>query len=111
MKKEILSAVASFNEFTKEARTNERVNDMYLLANNVYNFYKVIEWLENALTKKVKRGLFPEVEYLTQCSTLKQLTGQIYKECGFYLSANEKKDFRRLVALDILEAVAVSLDD
>ena len=40
---------------------------------NSRDIYALTEWLQNALLKKVNRGLTPSVEYLANCSTMKKI--------------------------------------
>lgn len=40
---------------------------------NSCDIYALTEWLQNALLKKVNRGLTPSVEYLANCSTMKKI--------------------------------------
>lgn len=44
---------------------------IYIL--NSRDIYAITEWLQNALLKKVNRGLTPSVEYLANCSTMKKI--------------------------------------
>lgn len=40
---------------------------------NSRDIYALTEWLQNTLLKKVNRGLTPSVEYLANCSTMKEI--------------------------------------
>ena len=46
---------------------------------NSRDIYALTEWLQNALLKKVNRGLTPSVEYLANCSTMKRSFGWLQK--------------------------------
>ena len=43
-------------------------NLLIIYIRNSRDIYALTEWLQNALLKKVNRGLTPSVEYLANCS-------------------------------------------
>lgn len=47
-------------------------NLLIIYIRNSRDIYALTEWLQNALLKKVNRGLTPSVEYLANCSTMKK---------------------------------------
>lgn len=48
-------------------------NLLIIYIRNSRDIYALTEWLQNALLKKVNRGLTPSVEYLANCSTMKRI--------------------------------------
>ncbi|UBU95440.1 MAG: hypothetical protein [Bacteroides phage LoVEphage] len=48
-------------------------NLLIIYNRNSRDIYALTEWLQNALLKKVNRGLTPSVEYLANCSTMKKI--------------------------------------
>lgn len=48
-------------------------NLLIIYIRNSRDIYALTEWLQNALLKKVNRGLTPSVEYLANCSTMKKI--------------------------------------
>lgn len=48
-------------------------NLLIIYIRNSRDIYALTEWLQNALLKKVNRGLTPSVEYLANCSTVKKI--------------------------------------
>lgn len=50
-------------------------NLLIIYIRNSRDIYALTEWLQNALLKKVNRGLTPSVEYLANCSTMKRSSG------------------------------------
>lgn len=65
--------------YQQQLKTGFRHNDcMFYLPGfwyirNSRDIYALTEWLQNALLKKVNRGLTPSVEYLANCSTMKKI--------------------------------------
>lgn len=50
-----------------------------LYIDNSREIYAVTEWLQNALAKKIKRGLKPDLLYLANCSTTKKVLSMAAK--------------------------------
>lgn len=48
-------------------------NILTITAINNYEIYKCIEWLKKCLIKKITRGIIPDVNHLSECSTMKKI--------------------------------------
>lgn len=42
-------------------------------AQNHYDIYRLLEWLEGAMAKKIRRGQVMDVHHLAGCSTMRRL--------------------------------------
>lgn len=76
---------------------------------NSRDIYELTEWLQNALIKKVKRGLTPSVEYLANCSTMKKIVrmaaNMVASEEQKTVTKQEKEQAAREHAAYIIEYV------
>lgn len=76
---------------------------------NSRDIYEFTEWLQNALLKKVKRGLTPNVEHLANCSTMKKIVrlaaNMVVSEESKTVTKQEKEQAAREHAAYIIECV------
>ena len=80
------------------------MNNLILYINYSREIYCVTEWLENALAKKIRKGLRPEIGVLANCSTMKKIVSMAAKmarENGETVTVSERKE----AALQHAEAV------
>lgn len=99
-----MKATVNFDELT-HAATN-----IVLTAENDYNYYKVLEWLKNCITKKIKRGQSVSVEHLANCSTMQTFCRNIAKELMQYdikASLTDRKDAALYLAQSVFDMVLI----
>lgn len=76
---------------------------------NYRDIYTLTELLQNALLKKVKRGLTPSAEYLAKCTTMKKIirvaSNLMYEAEHKILTKQEKDQAAREHAAYIIECV------
>lgn len=82
---------------------------------NSRDIYALTEWLQNALLKKVNRGLTPSVEYLANCSTMKKIVrmaAQMLSDLDHKTATKqEKEQAARVHAADIIGCVEYLAND
>ena len=82
---------------------------LIIYINNSRDIYALTECLQNALLKKVNRGLTPSVEYLANCSTMKKIVRMAAKMLSDQdhktATKQEKEQAAREHAADIIECV------
>lgn len=95
-----------------------RNNIPHLLAiyiRNTREIYDITTWLQNCLVKKNKQGCTPQIEYLTNCSTMKTIIREsaklLYKYDGITPTRQEKQEAAREHAKYILECVQYSIQN
>lgn len=72
---------------------------------NSRDIYALTEWLQNALLKKVNRGLTPSVEYLANCSTMKKIVRMAAKIGSMTATKQEKEQAAKEHAIYIIGCV------
>ena len=92
------------------------LDDLILYAENNSDIYNTLYWVEQALLKKVKRGIVPDREHLIDCSTLRKIQQYAVKQYSkevtpIYLTSEEKRQLREKFADDILEWIDWQTDN
>ena len=80
-------------------------NLLIIYIRNSRDIYALTEWLQNALLKKVNRGLTPSVEYLANCSTMKKIVRMAAKMLSDQDTKQEKKQAAKEHAIYIIGCV------
>lgn len=78
-----------------------------LYIDNSSEIYAVTEWLENALAKKIRKGLQPDLTYLANCSTTKRVLAMAAKMVrdfdGVNVTKSEKMEAANRYAERVLD--------
>lgn len=95
-----------------------RNNISHLLAiyiRNTRGIYDITTCLQNSLIKKINKGVHPQIEYLSNCSTMKTITREaaklLYKYDGITPTRQEKQEAAQEHAKYILECVQYSIQN
>lgn len=92
---------------------NDISNLLAMYIRNTSEIYNMTSWLQNCLIKKVNKGIQPQVECLSNCSTMKTIIREaaklLYKYDGITPTRQEKQEAAREHAEYILECVQYSI--
>lgn len=79
--------------------------NLKLYVENSSEIYLLIEWLENCVTKRIRKGAAVSVEQLARCSTMKEIIRMGVKMCKEYGEPTADKEERAAVALQQAENI------
>lgn len=94
-------------------RRNDVPNLLAMYIRNTREIYNITSRLQNCIIKKINKGIQPQVEYLANCSTMKDIIKEaaklLYKYDGITPTRQEKQEAAREHAKYILDGVQFSI--
>ena len=82
------------------------VFDLFCWFENTESIWKRGEWCANALAKKIRRGLVPDINYLASCSTVKTIARETIREYRKHINAvKPDKENRAALEMKIAERI------
>lgn len=72
--------------------------NLNLYIENDYTIYRLVEWLEKCVSKRIQKGAAVTVEHLANCSTMKTIIRMGVKMCKKYGEPTADKEERAAVA-------------
>ena len=79
--------------------------NLNLYIENEYTIYRLVEWLEKCVSKRIQKGAAVTVEHLANCSTMKTIIQMGVKMCKEYGEPVADKEERAAVAMRQAEAI------
>ena len=88
---------------------NDISNLLAMYIRNTREIYDITTWLQDCLVKKINNGVQPQIECLTNCSTMKTIIREaaklLYKYDGITPTRQEKQQAAKEHAKYILDSV------
>lgn len=82
------------------------VFDLFCWFENTESIWNRGEWCANALSKKIRRGLVPDINYLASCSTVKTIARETIREYRKHINAvKPDKENREALEMRIAERI------
>ena len=80
--------------------------DLYLWFENTECLWDRAEWCAKALTKKINKGLVPDIHYLASCSTVKTIARETIREYRKHINGvKPDKENRAALEMRIAERI------
>lgn len=81
------------------------MTNLSLMAKNCRETYLKIEWLQNCVAKRIKRGQLCTVEHLAECATMKLIIREAAKNVIYWGGETPTREERREAAVELAENI------